>query len=183
MSQIFKSSTSSPPPPTVATTYVTDVNSPAVPAANILNVIGGSTTANNLLGIQTDGSSGSNTITIQLTNRALGAVSTMDATPTTAINFPMAAVPTVYVLDGLITAFNTTATAGAGYFFTAAARTTGVAGTLISVPEFSTEFEEAGMAAADVDITVVGNNLRVVVTGIAANAIDWLAQFTYVQVI
>lgn len=40
MSQFFQNSQSSPPPPTVATSYVTD-NGTAVPAANILQVNGG----------------------------------------------------------------------------------------------------------------------------------------------
>jgi len=54
LSQIFTSSFSSPPPPAVATTYVTDSGN-AVPAANILNVLGGT-------GVNTSGTG--NTITI-----------------------------------------------------------------------------------------------------------------------
>lgn len=171
-----------PPPPPVPTSFVTDINSPAIPAANILDVIGGATTANNLNGIQTDGSSGGNILTIQLTNRATGAISTSDATPTNAITFSLGGTPSVFVFEGLIAAFDTTDTAGAGYFFTAAARTTGAAAILISAPQFDTEFEEAAMATADVNFTVSGNNVNVVVTGIVGKTIDWLAQFTYTRV-
>lgn len=54
MSQIFTSSLSSPPPPVVPTSFVTD-SGIAVPAANILNVLGGT-------GVNTSGAG--NTITI-----------------------------------------------------------------------------------------------------------------------
>ena len=119
---------------------------------------------------------------VELTNRATGAISTIDATPTTIITFSLGATPAVFILDGFISGLNNTVTSGAGYFFSASARTDGATATAIGV-EFTSEFEEAGMAASDVDVTVSGNNLIVQVTGIAANAIDWLAQFTYSRVI
>ena len=46
MSQIIKNLASGPVPPAVPTSFVTDVNSPSVPIANIENVKGGETTAN-----------------------------------------------------------------------------------------------------------------------------------------
>ena len=58
MSQIYKSSAAGPVPPSVATSYVTD-NGVAVPAANILNVLGG-------VGASTSGAG--NTITINVTS-------------------------------------------------------------------------------------------------------------------
>ncbi len=61
MSQIFKSSISGPSPPSVATSYQTDVGI-AVPAANILNVLGG-------VGAVTSGSG--NTITVTVTDSGI----------------------------------------------------------------------------------------------------------------
>lgn len=58
MSQIFKDRSALPVPPVVATSYVTD-SGIAIPAANILNVIGG-------LGIETSGAG--NTLTINVIN-------------------------------------------------------------------------------------------------------------------
>lgn len=186
MSQFFIDVSVAPPPipPTVPTQFTADDATVGIPVANNYNILSRETTDNNLNGIQTTvDPNGSANHYVELTNRATGAISTNDATPTNAIVFALAATPTVYVFDGLIVGFNTTATAGGGYFFTAAARTDGVTATLISVPDFSTDFEEAGMSAADINFTVSGNNVNVVVTGIAASAIDWLAQFTYVRVI
>lgn len=178
MSQIYKSSASGPVPPTVATTYVTDVNSPAVPAANILDVFGGDTSVNNNFGIRTDGSSGSNVLTIQLTNRVRGTVTTNNATPTTAVSFALGATPGVYEINGSVAAFDLTDVAGASYGFTSGIRSTGAAAIEIGT-QFSTNFEEVAMTNADIDVTVSGNNVIIQVTGIAATTIDWDVLFTY----
>lgn len=179
MSQAGIISTSSGPvPPTVATSYVTDVNSPAVPAANVLNVLGRETTANNDNGIRTDGSSGSNTLTVQLTNRATGAVTTIDATPTTALTFNLGAIPGVYFFEGFITAFDITDTSGGCYSFVSGARTTGGAGTEIGT-EFKDVLEEVAMTTADFSVSVLGNNFLIVVTGINLKTINWNCYLTY----
>lgn len=184
MSQIFKPSTGGTPviPPDVPEVFQTDVNSPAIPAANILKVFGGQTSINNLLGVQTDGSSGSNTLTVQLTNRLQGAISTIDATPTTIITFALGATPAVFTLDGFISALNNTVASGAGYFFSAAVRTNGAAAIDLG-HEFTSVFQEVAMSTAAVAVGVSGNNLVITVTGIAATAIDWLSQATYSRVI
>lgn len=57
MSQIIKNLASGPVPPSVATSYVTDSGT-AVPAANILNVLGGT-------GTTTSGSGNTITVTVQ----------------------------------------------------------------------------------------------------------------------
>lgn len=165
-------------PPSVPTSFVTDVNSPSVPIANIENVIGGATSANNNNGIRTDGSSGSNTLTIQLTNRISGTITTANATPTTIISFPLGATPGVYTFTGDITAYDLTDTAGASYGIVSGIRTTGAAAIEIG-SQFDTNFEELAMINADVDVTVSGNNVIFQVTGIAATNIDWDALFNY----
>lgn len=58
MSQVIKNLASGPVPPSVATSYVTDSGT-AIPAVNILNVLGGS-------GVSTAGSG--NTITVSVVN-------------------------------------------------------------------------------------------------------------------
>lgn len=181
MSQIIKDLSSGPVPPSVATTYVTDVNSPAVPAANILNVLGADTTANNDNGIRTDGSSGSNTLTVQLTNRATGAVTTANATPTAIITLPLAASGTVYSVTGTVTVRVPATGAGASYDFSSAMKTDGATATEIG-SEYPTTFEDASLATADITVSASGNNFVLSVIGVAATTINWDAYLTYRQV-
>ncbi len=181
MSQIYKSLASGPVPPTVPTSFVTDVNSPAVPAANILNEIGGSVSTNNNNGIQTDGSSGSNTLTIQLTNRITGSVTTTDATPTTIASFSLGATPAVFTFDIQIASFNITDVNGDGYFISGSARTDGATATLCGNPD-KIENEEV-VDTANANMVVSGNNVIIQAVGIAGKTHHWRTVATYMQVV
>lgn len=181
MSQIYKSLMSGPVPPTVPTSFVTDVNSPAIPAANVLNEIGGSTSVNNNNGIQTDGSSGGNTLTVQLTNRITGAITTTDATPTTLVSFALGATPAVFTFDVQIACFNVTDVNGDGYFISGSTRTDGATATLCGNPD-KIENEEV-MDTANADMIVSGNNMVIQAIGIAGKTHRWRAVITYVQVV
>jgi len=182
MSQVIKNLASGPVPPYVATSYVTDVNSPSVPIANVENVLGGTTSINNNKGIQTDGSSGSNTLTVQLTNRFQNSVTTNNATPTTISTFPMGAVPGVYTFDINIAAFDTTDTLGTGFSVFTSVRTTGAAGTICGSPDIIANPESATIQPATVTVSVSGNNFLIQVVGIAATTIDWNSITNYVFV-
>lgn len=181
MSQAGKLNTSSGPPPIVATTYVTDVNSPAIPALNVLNVLGNDTTVNDANGIRTDGSSGSNTLTVQLTNRLQGTTSTVGAVTADIITFSLGATPGTYAFEVRISGFEATTPAGVGYSLFASVRTTGAAATLCGTPDLI-ENEEAALIAADVTMVVSGNNAIVRVTGVAALTINWSAVGLYTVV-
>ncbi len=178
MSQIIKSSASGPVPPSVATTYVTDVNSPAIPALNILNVLGNDTTANNDNGIRTDGSSGSNTLTVQLTNRLQGSGSTIGATTADIVTFTPTVVGT-YKLKFETAAYNTTSTLGAGYDVFGAIRFDGVNSNVCGSAD-TIDNEEGAMSACDIDIIVSGASAILRVTGYAAQTINWGAVGSYV---
>lgn len=169
-----------------AQTFVTDVNSPAMPSIGVLNVVGGSTVVNNNNGIRTDGSSGSNVLTIQLTNRISGSVTTANATPTTLVSFAMSSANLgsslgVCTFDIQIAGYNITDNAGEGYSIFGSVRTDGVSATLIGVPDKIIN-EEASQATADANLIVSGNNVIIQVTGIAAKTIDWRAVAHYVFV-
>ena len=170
-----------PVPPYVATSYVTDVNSPAIPAANILDVFGGTLDINNNNGIQTDGSSGSNVLTIQLTNRIQGTVTTSDATPTTLASFDLGTTPGVYTFDIQISGFDTTDKLGAGFFISGSIRTTGLVGTVCGTPD-KIDNLETGLVGPDATLTVSGNDAIIQVTGKAATDINWRTIATYVLV-
>lgn len=182
MSQIIKTLTSGGPiPPAIPTSFVTDVNSPSVPIANVENLIGGTSTLNKNNGIFTDGSSGSNTTTIFLSNRFIGSVTTTNATPTTIATLALGSTPGVYIVDANIAAFDTTDTLGAGYSVFGTTRTTGAASVLCGTPDKIVN-EEAGVTAADCNMTVSGNSVNIVATGIAGKTIDWNCVATFVFV-
>lgn len=180
MSQVIKNLASGPVPPSVATSYVTDINSPSIPIANIENVFGGTVTTNNNNGIQTDGSSGSNTITVQLTNRITGSVTTTNATPTSIATFSLGSTPAVYVFDVQIASFNTTDVNGDGYFISGSARTNGTTATLCGTPDKI--INEEVIDTADADMVVSGNNVIFQATGILAKTHNWKVVATYVQI-
>jgi len=170
-----------PVPPTVATTYVTDVNSPAVPAANILNVLGNDTTENNNNGIRTDGSSGSNTLTVQLTNRLQGTGTTVGATTADLVTFSLGATPGAYNFELKVVGYTTTGPAATGFTILGTMRTNGAAATLVGTPD-ETVIEDVAMLTADVDMVASANNLIIRSTGIAGVTIDWNVVAYYVFV-
>ena len=170
------SSTYGPLPPDVPTSFVTDSGT-AVPALNILNVLGNDSTANNANGISTTGSG--NTVTVVLSNRLQGTVTTVGAVTGDAITFSLGATPGAYKFVFSIVGFNSATPAGAGYDIDAAARTTGAAATVISTPD-GDEDEDAAFIAADWDIIASGNNIIVRMTGVAGLTINWSVVGYYV---
>lgn len=181
MSQIYKSAASGPVPPTVPTSFVTDVNSPAIPAANILNEVGGFTSNNNANGIQTDGSSGGNTLTVQLTNRIAGTVSTSGNVTSTIITFALPATPGVYFFNTDIVAFCSSVPSGAGFSTYTTIQTDGVTATVIDDTDAITH-KSISLAFTNAFMDVSGNNALVKVTGANLLNINWNAVGTYIRV-
>jgi len=143
-------------------------------------VFGGSSSINNNNGIQTDGSSGSNVLTVQLTNRFGGGVTTIDATPTTIASLNLGATPAVFVFDIQISSFNATDINGDGYFISGSARTDGVSATLCGTPDKIINEEVSD--SADANMVISGNNVIVQATGIAGKTHRWRTVATYVEV-
>lgn len=142
-----------------------------VDAAFNINILGG-------VGIDVAGNPATNTLTISDDDLVQGTVTTNDAVATTCVSFPLGTSAGTYVIDGRLSAFNSTDVSGSGYFFSAACRTTGAAGVLVGVT-FGAEFEEASIAAVDYDVSVAGNTLLIQVTGIAGKTIIWNGEFEY----
>lgn len=172
MSQIYKGGSSGPVPPTVATSYVTDVNSPAIPAANVLNVIGGSTQTHDDEGIRTDGSSGSNTLTVQLTNRAFGSTSTVGAVTSNILTIAMAT-NSALTITGVVTGFSSTGTNMAGAEFTA--MFVRGAGAVTFVDGTSELSQTSGLPDIDVTASASGGDALIGVLGQAGFTINWKA--------
>lgn len=178
MSQIYKSSLSGPIPPSIPTSFVTDSGT-VIPAANIININGGETNVNNDNGIRVIANpTGSNNLLVQLTNRLTGSVTTTDATPTVLIVESLGSTPGVYIVEGNLTAFDVTDTAGGAYTYIGAAITDGV--TAIELGSEQRDiFESPAMATSDFSFSVSGNNAQIIVTGIAGKTIHWGCLFTY----
>jgi len=177
LSQIYKSLTSGPVPPAVPTSFVTDINSPAIPVANVLNVLGNDTTANNVNGIQTDGSSGSNILTVQLTNRFQGAVTTAGAVTSTLISFTPTVIGT-YAIEYRVGAYNTTSLLGAGYSVFGSARFDGVNSNLCGTADRIVN-EEGTMTSANITFSVSGANIVLSASGYLGQSINWSAVGLY----
>lgn len=168
-------------PPAVPTSFVTDVHSPAISVANVLNVVGGITTTNNTKGIQTDGSSGGNTETIQLTNRANVTATTSDGagqtqnvilmTPTnnTSISFRI-----------LITAYDAVDNTAIGGEQIGLARTTANVVTIVGTND---TFDESDVSLNTSDWNVIGSGANLVMQfiGVAGKTIVWRSLFEYTQ--
>lgn len=163
-----------PVPPAVATTYVTDFNTPAVPAANILNVFGRESGDNNDEGIQTDGSSGGNTLTVQLTNRQTGHVQTTGAEIVPVILFPfLAGFPGTYKFVVRITAYDSTNLRGGSFLVNSTCVSDGITGQFQGEPVVIMEGNGLTFNADMIIFNVVGPVVEIDVQGIAATTINW----------
>lgn len=182
MSQLYKDLSAGPSPPTVATSYITDVNSPAIPAANVLNVLGNDTTANNSNGIRTDGSSGSNTLTVQLTNRIQVTSTTSDGagqTQTVALLTP--AVSTAVSFTVLITGYDTANNEATGGELIGLARRSAGGVTVVIGTNDSFDDADAALSATDWDVISATPVLQMQFVGVAGRTIAWTAVFNYCQ--
>lgn len=181
MSQFYiGASSGSPIAPTIPTDFHTN-DGDAVPAANILNILGDDSSLNNANGIYTTGSG--NTVTVVLSNRVSGTTTTANATPTNIIAFDLGATPALYTFQGQVNGFQPATGDGGGYFFEGTYTTTGVVSDLVGGS--FTSFQETAAwqgSTAFVLITNSGNNFVVQVTGIAATTINWNALFNFTKV-
>ncbi len=170
------SSSSGPVPPSVATSYVTNAGT-AVPAANILNVLGDDSTANNDNGISTTGSG--NTVTTVLSNRYTQTTSTVGAVNSVMTILTALAAGT-YVFEMSIAAFAIAGgPSGDGYTIVGAIRSDGVTATLIPNQQKDSFEENVGANAV---LGVSANTATVTVTGVAGITFDWKVTGTYMVV-
>lgn len=180
MSQFYQGVTAGSLPPSVPTSFVTDSGT-AIPAGNILNVLGGSTFSDDSDGIKTFGSG--NTVSVQLTNRSNTSGTTSDGLGQTLdlITYSFIAPDTCYNFDINIVAKNTGAFTGAGFkiFGTVVANAT--TATLMGVPD-KIENKDPTLAAIQANLVVSGANAIVRVTGLAGTTIDWKMVSIYVSV-
>jgi len=162
-------------PPVVPTTFTADDASTATPAANNLNVFSADTSSNNDNGVQTRASG--STMTVQLTNRIQGSVTTAGATTSPIITFVPAVIGT-YTVECKVSAYNTTSSLGAGYSVFFAIRFDGVNSNSTGVADIIVN-EEGAMSAANVTVTVSGASVLINGLGYAGQTINWSAVGLY----
>lgn len=170
--------------PSVPTSFVTDSGT-ATPVANVLNVLGNDTTANNNNGIQTTGSV--NTVTVELTNRLQGSSTSVGAVTSDIITFTLSdSVPTVYRFGLMVTGIDTVTGDGVGYEVLATAKTDGAGGAAVATIIASTSIdndEDTSLVMVDMEFIASGNDVILRATGIAGSTINYSASGTYVQVV
>lgn len=164
--------------PTVPTEFVTDDGS-AVPAANILEILGDDTTENNVNGIATTGDG--NTVTVLLTNRLQGTASVTGAVTGDIITFALAAVASVYRFEFKVAGRDTGTGDAAAYSVFASAKTNGAAATIIEVPFYDAD-EDASLSTAMMTVVASGNSIILRATGVAGQTINYSAVGEYVVV-
>lgn len=185
MSQFFIGVTDGNIPPDVATHFETDDKEVSIPAANLLFIAGEpfpsalSSPPDVDWGIATfsDPANG-NKVSIYLTNRMTGTVSTTDDSLTTIISLTLSDTPGVYYVWGNVQSFDSTTPAGGTYSYSGGFRTDGVTATELGT-ELHDEFEDPSLASSDVFISASGNNVIVSVQGVAATNLSWNALLEY----
>ncbi len=181
MSQIYKSLLSGPVPPAVPTSFVTD-DGTAIPAANVLNVLGIDSTENNVSGILTRANPNlSNNLEIVITNRLQGTGSTVGAVTADIITFALSAVAHVYTFDFSIAGFSSGSSEGVGYTLVGSVRSDGATATVLPNQTLD-NFEEGALVACTALMVASGNNVILRVTGTAGTTIQWGAVGTYVLI-
>ena len=156
-------------PPAVPTSFVTD-NGTAIPAANILNVVGGT-------GIETEGSG--NTLTVKLDNSGVAFTTTVGATTSEVTIINLGATPSIGLFTSRIVGFdNAGSNNGVAYYLIRAAKTDGASASLVGLGS-PIEFEDAAFVTADATATVNGNAVTITVLGVAGFTIDWTIETTF----
>lgn len=166
-------------PPSVATHYVTDVNSDAIPILNVLQVLGNSTSDDSTAGIITDGSSGSNVLTVLLTNTIVVTHVTVDNTSFDVIQFDMGAAG-AFNFDIDVCAYDAVGNTSASWNIFAAMCTNGVAATL-EIQPIRKIVKNIALDTTDATVAANGNEIWLTVKGIAGSTIDWFCRAKYIR--
>jgi hypothetical protein len=179
MSQFYVGVTAGALPPAVPLQFTTD-SGVAVPVANNLNILANDTTANDTDGITTSGAG--DTVTVLLTNRLQGTVTTANSTSTPIITFTPTVVGT-YAIECRIAAYNTTSSLGAGFSLFGSARFDGVNSNLCGTADEISN-KEGAMSSSNISFSVSGANILINGAGYATENINWSAvgMYTFVGV-
>lgn len=159
--------------PTVPTQFTTD-DGIAIPAANNLNVLGGS-------GIETyaDPNNGDN-LYIEIQNSCTTTGTTVGATTADLCTIPLSTAGT-YTFESRVSAWETGGTAGGGFSVNGVLRSDGASATVIGDSD-NFAHKDAVLQDARVEILASGVNAVIRVTGVAGYTINWGAFSVYINI-
>ena len=184
MSQFFFNNDNAPGTIDIVSLTPDSGTTPVVPtAAGNVTLVASSSDDFSESGITTVG--GTNTLTVTLTNRKTGQVTTTDASTTNIISLALGAVESVYAITGYITPMIKSGAStgdGASYYFDSAFRTDGATATKIASDE-NTTLEDVSLESASITLTVSGGNALLNVIGLAGTTINWDAIILFRRVI
>lgn len=123
----------------------------------------------------------SSTLVISSTNVLNGTGTTVGATTSDLITFPLGATPSSYKFRFELVVFNASTPAAAGYQINATLRTDGATATVIEVPD-GDEDEDVVLVPSDWSVIGSANNMIVRVTGTAGLTLNWKVQGYYISV-
>lgn len=152
-----------------------------IPALTIVEMLGGDTIEESDYGIRTDADpENGNVMYIELTNRVRNEV-TLGAGDTDVVTINLGAVPGVYNFQGYISCFDSVTPSGAGFSIFGSIRTTGVAGTLIGVPDTIGD-KEAALNNLSFTYLASGNNGILRATNTTGLSVDVKVLINYIFV-
>ena len=180
MSQFYQGVTAGGLPPSVPTSFVTD-NGTGIPAANVLDLLGGFVSTNNNNGIQTTANpNNGNLVYVQLTNRSQNTITTTDATTTNVISFLLTADGT-FTFDIQIAGFSSTFNEGVGYAIFGTVKSVGGVASVIGTPDKIVN-EDVDLVSCNAFLVASGGSAVIQVKGIAGTTVKWNVVSTYVYV-
>lgn len=179
MSQFYVNVNDGNLPPDVPTQFTADDATIATASGNNLNVFTTNTSSDHPNGIRSTTNSG-DTLYYELTNRIQASLDTVDATPTNLFTFDLGATPSSYNFDLNLAVFDSTNSKGAAYKVLYGIKTDGASGSDIG---FTTPLnvEDLALNPSSLQVTIQGNNLVGICTGIAATNINWQVVGYYIK--
>jgi hypothetical protein len=177
------SAISGPVPPTVPTSFPTD-NGTAVPLANVLIVLGKSSSENDVDGIITKGgvtgTGTQNEVDVVLTNRVTGTVQTIGLTTSTVLSFTPPNTEGGYSLTITVVGYISSDKVSASWDIYGTVTADGLGGFTTEGSPVRNMIGNVAFDVNEVTVSIGGGSILVTATGLTAKTIRWTGLLTYI---